>query len=113
MGLVTKFPFSTSEKLSGILQTALFARFIFLATVVLSTRPLVVCRDTHTVVQKNMQVEESLNFIQELMEKKESDVVKVVSVFPESFAIGVEDGPPGLKYASNFIEDSWKMKGKA
>jgi len=59
------------------------------------------------------QVEESLNFIQELMENKESDVVKVVSGFPESLAIGVEDGPPGLKYASNFIEDSWKMKGKA
>ena len=47
------------------------------------------------------------------MENKESDVKKVIEGFPESVGMGVEDGPPGLRYASEYMESDWKMKGKA
>lgn len=59
------------------------------------------------------QMEECLAYIKEMMGDKDSDVGKVVTGFPEVIALGVDDGPPGLKYAVEFIESEWYMDAKA
>jgi len=64
-------------------------------------------------VPEPVEMEECLAYIKEMMGDKDSDVGKVVTGFPEVIALGVDDGPPGLKYAVEFIESEWYMDAKA
>ena len=54
-------------------------------------------------------MEESINYLKEMIPKQDQ-LVKVIKGFPECVAIGVEDGPPGLKYAFEYIDKEWDMQ---
>jgi hypothetical protein len=58
-------------------------------------------------------VTESLQYLREVMQDKQTDLAKVVTGFPECVALGVDDAPPGLKYAVEFIAEDWGIEGKA
>jgi hypothetical protein len=58
-------------------------------------------------------VTESLQYLREVMQDKQTDLAKVVTGFPECVALGVDDAPPGLKYAVEFVAEEWGVRGNA
>jgi len=62
------------------------------------------------VIPQPEQVAESIAYLKSNIAKP-ADFVKIVKGFPECIALAVEGGPPGLKYAVQFIKDEWDMDG--
>eukprot|EP00240_Pyramimonas_obovata_P013783 CAMPEP_0118934866 /NCGR_PEP_ID=MMETSP1169-20130426/14340_1 /TAXON_ID=36882 /ORGANISM="Pyramimonas obovata, Strain CCMP722" /LENGTH=260 /DNA_ID=CAMNT_0006877815 /DNA_START=80 /DNA_END=863 /DNA_ORIENTATION=- len=60
-------------------------------------------------VPQTEQVEESIAYLKSMLPKQDQ-LVKVIKGFPECVAIGVEAGPPGLKYAFEYIDKEWDMQ---